>query len=137
MRQELAMKEITTVEPGSVVAAIVGGLTFIGGFVRWFLGWKESRAELREKKLDSWEQRLQERDAEYHAKIEARLGMMERKVTVMGNALFTVVTEVQQLPGTQPALTRAKKILQQAYPVEEEIPEDIAALLHRLGEVGD
>jgi hypothetical protein len=87
---------------------------------------------LREQKLQAWEEKLQARDNEYHSKIEKRLEETERKLSVVSAALIATVAEVQLLEQGGTLLGRARSILQEAYPLPLDMPEDMQALLRRL-----
>lgn len=134
MAVETGMQAISTGDTGTW-ATVAGILVTIGAGIKWFIGWRDTRQDLREKKLEAWEEQLRKRDAGWTERIEDRLEEAEKKVGALSAALFVTISEVQVLDPASPILVRARVILQQAYAVPEDMPEDIAALVHRLGVV--
>jgi hypothetical protein len=131
------MESVSAGEVGGIFAGAVTLIVSFGAGIRWLIGWKDSRQDLREKKLSAWEAQLQQRDKEYHRRVEERLEATEKKLGAVSAALFATIAEVQILDPVSPALVRARTILHAAYPVPEHMPDDIASLVHRLGLSGE
>lgn len=127
------MDQLSTGETAGILGGIATALGGVWAFVKYLIGRRDSQADLREKKLIVWEEKLQQRDAAYHAQVEHRLEATEKKLGAVSAALFATIAEVQIFDPGSPALARARVILQQAYPVAGDMPEDIAVLVHRLG----
>lgn len=119
-------------EVGGVFAGIVAGLAAIGKGIAWMLNWKDARENSRAARLHAWEQSLDRREKEHREETEARLGAVESKLSAVSMALFEAIGELQRLDPFSPILASARLVLQQAYPVDPDMPAEIKALIRRV-----
>lgn len=125
-------------EIGGVFAGIVALLATFGKGFAWLVNLKGARENSRAARLAAWEKSLDRREEEQRAEqararaeAEERMHTMERRMRLLSAALFEMVAEVQRLDPDSAALAKARGALIAAYPVEPELPEDMAWLAER------
>lgn len=126
------MDNLSAGEAGGIFAGLIALLASIGAGVRWMIGWRDSRQDLREAKLNQWEESLARREKEQREAIEERLKVVEDKLSIVSMALFETVAELQVLDPANPSLAKARIVLSEAYPVDFEAPEWMKTLLGRI-----
>lgn len=128
-------------EVGGTFAGIVALLASIGGGIRWLANWGDRRAQLRDAKLDKWEQSLTERERAYRVTMETELGELRDEMAELRgelhhtrNALFGVTLELRRVDPGNKALLSAETLLRVAFPVDFHTPGDMAEAAHRIEE---
>lgn len=124
-------------EVGGVFAGVVALGAALGKAAKWLLNWQEAREKSNAARLRAWEKSLDRREREQRAETERRFHAMEEKVGMMASALFEAIAELQVLDPRSVALARAKIVLRKAFPVDEETPGNIEALVGRLDQQGE
>lgn len=126
---------------GGIFAGIVAMLVALGHALKWWLGWTDGRALTRTKKLDAWQTELQarenrfdERQAEYQARIECELTRLRAEHSAMYLAYQLVATEMRTIHPHNEALRRADELMRTAFPLEATLPPFGAAAIARLND---
>ncbi len=126
-------------EIGGVFAGFVAALAALGKGVAWLLGRDDRRAELRDKKLQAWEDSLARREVEQRAQTETRLVVLERQVRRLqsrlgrvSGSLLEVTVELREVAPLNPALLRAEALLKSEFEADPDTPEDMLAAARKL-----
>ena len=109
-----------------------GGLVVLGGGFKWLWDKLASARTSRERKIEN-------REHEYVAKMEARIALIEQKLTDQGAeltnhriALTLLIAEVERIDPGAVVLRQVKKILGASFPLQVDIPADMRATLDTL-----
>ncbi|MBB5684282.1 hypothetical protein [Sphingobium boeckii] len=126
-------------EIGGVFAGLTALLVAFGGGAKWILGWTERRAASRSAKLDAWHAELKDRqeqldaaEAEYQARIEARLKDLERENRALRMAFHLVGPTLRQIDPHNQQLAQAEALLSAAFPLDPMVPPDMAQIFHAI-----
>lgn len=110
-------------EVGGVFAGVMALLASLGAGVRWVVGWKDARAQTRSAKLTAWHDELAAREAkldlhqaQYQARIEARLVLLERENSAQRRAIELLTGVLRAADPGNPALDHAEQIIAEAVP---------------------
>lgn len=132
-------------EVGGIFAGIVSLVIAIGGGIRWLVGWNDRRQDLREAKLNKWEESLQRREkaareeaeareAEYHQITDRRLKSMEQKAALMFALNLQVVSELERLDAGSPVLVKVRLAIKEAFAADPDLPEWFGTLYRQFEE---
>lgn len=127
-----AMDNLSAGEVGGVLAGAIAVLAALGKGLQWLFNWQGAREDSERARLQKWEEALDRRDKEQREQTDKRLHAMEKKVGVMSMALFEAIGELQRLDPASGVLVRARSVLQELYPADPKIPEEIKALVRRV-----
>lgn len=120
-------------------AGAVAVLAVIGQGIKWLLNWKERRAESRAAKLQAWhkelqarEARLDEKQAEYHARIEEQLAIVMKQSVALRMAFEMVAAPLRAIDPHNRELAQAEQLLRSAFPLDPGLPPDFGPLLRKI-----
>lgn len=95
----------------------------IGGAFRWLVNWRGARAETRAAKLQHWhdeldarEKRIDQMQADYQRRIEARLATLERENMALRRAFELVTAALRAKDPRNRALDQAEAAIAEAFP---------------------
>lgn len=117
---------------GGVFAGLVGLLVAIGKGFAWLANWKNTRENTRAARLRAWEAALDKRDREMRVELEQHVHAVEKKLSAVTMVMFEMLGELQRLDPVNPVLARARVVLNQTYPVDPDIPEEMRTLIRRV-----
>lgn len=114
--------------------------------VKWLWGERTRARDSYRKKLEAWDASLSDREAKFDAATGERMAALEQQVKVLTDhtaecqrqhgmlreAFILVTVELAGVRPGSPALLRARKLLGDAFPIEMEIPPDMAEALRRI-----
>lgn len=106
-------------------AAITGGIVTICGGAWGGVKWLFGRADRRERRLEA-------KEAELVAKLEARVAALEEDNRKIWVALGYVVPALHAIDPHNPALTAVAKILGSAFPIDLNTPPDMTDTLSKI-----
>ena len=111
----------TTLDWAAVIIGVTAALAAVGKGIQWLF----SRADRREA-------RQQKREDDYVAKIEQRLGAVEKTMGELWTCFGLVANALHNLDPLNPALARAAHILGDAFPIDLHTPPDMQATLDKM-----
>lgn len=121
--QGARMNEWSAGEAGGLFAGAVAGIAALGKGLGWLLNWKDARAHTRSLKLTAWHDELAAREAkldlhqaQYQARIEARLVLLERENSAQRRAIELLTGVLRAADPGNPALDHAEQIIAEAVP---------------------
>jgi hypothetical protein len=137
------MEHWTAGDYGGAFAGAVAGLAAIGKSLAWLLNWQGARENRRSQRLAEWETSLNKREREYRLELEGKFDAIECEVrtlrgrsTALAVTMIDVTADLRAVRPESPALARAAATLRIAFPIEDGIPPEMAALLAQLNEKG-
>lgn len=130
----LDMDPVSAGEVGGIFAGIVSLVIAIGGGIRWLVGWNDRRQDLREAKLNKWEEALRQREAKFHAETDRRLHSMEQKAALMFALNLQVVSELERLDAGSPVLVKVRLAIKEAFAADPDLPEWFGTLYRQFEE---
>jgi hypothetical protein len=126
-------------EIGGVFAGIIALLVALGKGFKWLLNWNDARAQTRSAKLDAWHreliaerEKLDEERAEYQARVEERLKILERRAYALWLAFKMVEGRLRKVDPDDIVLVKADELLAAAFPLDPVIPPDMSANLGKI-----
>jgi len=114
---------VTPGEAGGVFAGAIAALGLAGAAIKWFWGEAKAAGLTRRQKLDRWHDELQAKqakleqdEAEYHARIEKRLNDLERESRALSRAFELVAAALRIRDPKNAALAEAERLVGEAFP---------------------
>ena len=132
-------------EIGGIIAGVVALLAALGAGLKWLFDFTAGRNDKNEAsrtaKLQTWHDELDEREREfdekqraYQAQIEARLSQVEVTNRTLLRAVEMLSASLRVIEPNSPILAQVALLLEQAFPVDHNIPPEMRAGLAAIRE---
>lgn len=125
----------SSTEVGGLVAAAGTLGALLGKAVQWLWGARRATTESRSAKLDRWHEELTEREHALKADIDQQMETMRGQIAAVTQqvdkyrrAFGIVAGELFRRDSKNAALREARDILDEAFPLHLDVPEDMAAM---------
>ncbi len=125
----------SSTEAGVLVAAAGTLGALLGKAVQWLWGARRATTESRSAQLDRWHEELTERERALKADIDQQMETMRGQIAAVTQqvdkyrrAFGIVAGELFRRDSKNAALQEARDILDEAFPLHLDVPEDMAAM---------
>jgi len=126
------VSEVTGGEVGGYIAGATGLVGVISTAVWRIVTWRERRLRAWEESLDKAAAKMRQELAEEVQELRAATHQMSSEIGHLRGAVLDMMIELKEHSPNSPALRRAEYLLRGAFPVDPNLPPDIANLAARL-----